>query len=212
MPKPSGLRAIFTIRREELPFALLMFGYFFLVITSFWILKPVKKTLFIGFYDENGLALLGVTLTVAQAELIAKVLNMVVAFVAAAVFSALSERLRRQQLTLAFCGFGQEQPAMNTDARRCSLRNRRTSLHFSRRILDSVFLLVVLSTFPVVLLFLFVRDMVLALHLSQGLALAMLIFGGAVLGRYAGGSPWRYGLGLGALGAGLIAAIVALGG
>ena len=30
---------------------------------------------------------------------------MVVAFVAVAVFSKLPERLRRQQLTLAFCGF-----------------------------------------------------------------------------------------------------------
>jgi len=105
MPKPTGLRAVFTIRREELPFALLMFGYFFLVITSFWILKPVKKTLFISFYDQNGLAILGTTLSAAQAELIAKVLNMVVAFVAVAAFSALSERLRRQQLTLVFSGF-----------------------------------------------------------------------------------------------------------
>ncbi len=105
MAKPTGLRAIFTIRREELPFALLMFGYFFLVITSFWVLKPVKKTLFISFYDQTGLALFGATLTAAQAEMIAKVLNMVVAFAAVAVFSALSERLRRQQLTLVFCGF-----------------------------------------------------------------------------------------------------------
>ena len=105
MEKPSGLRAVFTLRREELPFALLMFGYFFLVITSFWILKPVKKTLFIGFYDQSGLSLLGAHLDAAQAELIAKVLNMVVAFLAVVVFSALSERLRRQRLTLVFSGF-----------------------------------------------------------------------------------------------------------
>ena len=45
------------IRREELPLALLMFGYFFLVITTFWILKPLKKGLFIEFYDEQGFAL-----------------------------------------------------------------------------------------------------------------------------------------------------------
>ena len=105
MEKPRGLRAVFTLRREELPFALLMFGYFFLVITSFWILKPVKKSLFIGFYDQTGLALLGITLTAAQAELLAKVLNMVVAFLAVVVFSALSERLRRQRLTLVFSAF-----------------------------------------------------------------------------------------------------------
>jgi hypothetical protein len=34
----NPLRAVFDIRREELPLALLMFGYFFLVITS--LLRP----------------------------------------------------------------------------------------------------------------------------------------------------------------------------
>jgi AAA family ATP:ADP antiporter len=103
--KPKGLKAVFNLRREDLPFALLMFGYFFLVITSFWILKPVKKTIFITFYDQTGFDLLNLTLSAAQAELIAKVLNMVVAFVAVVVFSALSDRLRRQHLTYAFSGF-----------------------------------------------------------------------------------------------------------
>ena len=41
------LKANFDIRKSELPFALLMFSYFFLIITSFWILKPIKKSLFI---------------------------------------------------------------------------------------------------------------------------------------------------------------------
>jgi AAA family ATP:ADP antiporter len=105
MEKQSGLRAIFAFRREELPFALLMFGYFFLVITSFWILKPIKKTLFIEFYDTSGLHLLGTHLSGAQAELIAKVLNMGVAFAAVVAFTALASRLRRQQLTLVFSAF-----------------------------------------------------------------------------------------------------------
>ncbi len=43
------------IRPEELPLALLMFAYFFLVITTFWILKPLKKGLFIEFYDLSAL-------------------------------------------------------------------------------------------------------------------------------------------------------------
>ena len=81
--KQSPLRAIFAFRREELPFALLMFGYFFLVITSFWILKPVKKSTFIQFYHEGGFELLGTVMSGAQAEQLAKVLNMVVAMVAA---------------------------------------------------------------------------------------------------------------------------------
>ena len=90
------------IRREELPVALLMFGYFFLVISTFWILKPIKKPLFIGFYDQTGFQLGSWVLRAAQAELLAKVLNMVVAAVAVVVFTWLSRRLVRQQLTLAF--------------------------------------------------------------------------------------------------------------
>ncbi len=47
MKQDSPFKAIFDIRKSELPLALLMFSYFFLVITSFWILKPIKKSLFI---------------------------------------------------------------------------------------------------------------------------------------------------------------------
>ena len=46
----NPLKSFINIKREELPLSLLMFSYFFLVITSFWILKPLKKTLFITFY------------------------------------------------------------------------------------------------------------------------------------------------------------------
>ncbi len=98
-----------NIKREELPLALLMFLYFFLVITCFWILKPLKKSLFIRYYDSTGgvdvLSWSGFTswhLLGSQAELIAKVLNMVVAIAAVTAFTLLARRLRRQQLTLAF--------------------------------------------------------------------------------------------------------------
>lgn len=98
-------KAIMDVRRAELPFALMMASYFFLVITSFWILKPIKKTLFIQHYDESGLNLLGWFLNAPQAELLAKMLNMVVAFVAVVVFTLLARRFRRQQLTLMFSVF-----------------------------------------------------------------------------------------------------------
>jgi len=94
-----------NIRRDELPLSLLMFSYFFLVITSFWILKPLKKTLFIGFYKDNGFDLLSWHLNASQTELIAKVLNMAVAILAVAVFTWLARRFRRQQLTYLFSGF-----------------------------------------------------------------------------------------------------------
>jgi hypothetical protein len=53
MKPHNPLRAMFTVRRSELPLTLMMFIYFFLVITSFWILKPLKKALFIEFYDQQ---------------------------------------------------------------------------------------------------------------------------------------------------------------
>ena len=103
--RPSPLKAVLDIRRQELPLALSMFGYFFLVITTFWILKPLKKGLFIQFYDATGFTLFGAWFDASEAELLAKVANMVVAFVAVVVFTWLVRRFRRQQLTLIFSAF-----------------------------------------------------------------------------------------------------------
>lgn len=105
MKRESPFKAMFNIRKGELPLALLMFSYFFLVITSFWILKPIKKSLFIQFYEKVGFDLFAWHMSGPQAELLAKVLNMVVAFVAVAVFTWLARRFRRQQLTFIFTGF-----------------------------------------------------------------------------------------------------------
>ena len=63
-------RQIWHFRPEERLLSLLMFLYFFLVITSFWILKPLKKGLFIGYYDQTGFDLFAWHLSAAQAELI----------------------------------------------------------------------------------------------------------------------------------------------
>ncbi len=101
----NPFKAILDIRRHELPLALLMFSYFFLVITSFWILKPIKKALFIQYYDKTGFTALNWHMTASQAELLAKVLNMLVAIVAVIVFTWLSRHFRRQQLTYCFSAF-----------------------------------------------------------------------------------------------------------
>ncbi|MCZ7682092.1 MAG: MFS transporter [Sandaracinaceae bacterium] len=101
----SPLRAILDVRRGEWELALTMFGYFFLVITTFWILKPIKKAVFIRYYAETGLDLFGWHLIAPQAELIAKVANMAVAAVAVVVFSALSRKLHRERLTYVFGAF-----------------------------------------------------------------------------------------------------------
>jgi AAA family ATP:ADP antiporter len=103
--RQNPLKAIFDVRREELPIAILMSLYFFLVITSFWVLKPIKKSIFIGYYQaQNGFNLLSWPLAAAQAELIAKILNMVVA-AAVTVFTILTRRFVRQQLTSIFSIF-----------------------------------------------------------------------------------------------------------
>lgn len=104
-PRPSPLRAILDVKRGEWGLALSMFGYFFLVITTFWILKPLKKAVFVGHYEHSGLDLVGLHLNAPQAELIAKVANMGVAALAVVVFTALSRRLHRERLTLAFVAF-----------------------------------------------------------------------------------------------------------
>ena len=75
------------------------------MITSFWILKPIKKALFIEFYDQTGFDLFGWHMSGPQAELIAKVLNMGVAFVAVVVFTLLASRFRREQLAYIFTAF-----------------------------------------------------------------------------------------------------------
>ncbi|MBN1946030.1 MAG: hypothetical protein JW797_10160 [Bradymonadales bacterium] len=90
---------VLNIQRGEWRLSLLMCGYFFLVITSFWILKPLKKGLFIRYYDREGFDLLLWHFRAAQAEQLAKVLNIAVAFAAAFLFTLLARRFRRQQLT-----------------------------------------------------------------------------------------------------------------
>lgn len=75
-----------------------------------------------------------------------------------------------------------------------------------------VFLIVVLSTFPVVLPFMLLDDVRVALVISRALSLAMLFVGGFVLGRYAGLGAWRAGIGMTIIGVCLTIAIIALGG
>ena len=75
-----------------------------------------------------------------------------------------------------------------------------------------IFLLVVASTFPVVLPFVLMQDVATAKAVSRGIALAMLFFGGLALGRYAGYGSWKVGLMMAGLGTVIVIAINALGG
>lgn len=75
-----------------------------------------------------------------------------------------------------------------------------------------VFLLVFLSTLPVVLPFVFVPDLFTAMRISNGIAIALLFYCGWRLGRYTHGRPLRFGLALVLLGVVLVAITMALGG
>jgi hypothetical protein len=76
----------------------------------------------------------------------------------------------------------------------------------------AVFLLVFLSTFPVVLPFVFIADAALAKRVSAAVAIAMLYFCGYAWGRHAGMKAWRTGLAMVLLGIGVEAVVIALGG
>jgi hypothetical protein len=75
-----------------------------------------------------------------------------------------------------------------------------------------VFLLVFLSTFPVVLPFIFIHEVQLALRISNGIAIALLFGAGHMLARYAGLRPILIGINMVFIGAGLVALTIALGG
>jgi hypothetical protein len=75
-----------------------------------------------------------------------------------------------------------------------------------------VFLLVLLSTFPVVLPFVFIQDARLALHVSNGVAITLLFAGGLALARYAGLRPLVTGFFMVAIGVALVGLTIALGG
>lgn len=76
----------------------------------------------------------------------------------------------------------------------------------------AIFLLVVVSTIPVVLPFAFIDDVAMAKNVSRAIALTMLFAGGLALGRYAGYGSWKAGVLMAGLGTLLVGVIRALGG
>ena len=75
-----------------------------------------------------------------------------------------------------------------------------------------VFALVVFATFPVVVPFVLIGEPIIALRVSNALAPVTLFICGYLLGVYASGHRWRSGFGMAAIGAALVAVIIALGG
>lgn len=75
-----------------------------------------------------------------------------------------------------------------------------------------LFLLCFLSTFPVVIPFIFMREPIAALRVSNAVALVMMFLAGYSLGHYAEHRPWRMGLLMTFIGSVLVMITIALGG
>jgi hypothetical protein len=75
-----------------------------------------------------------------------------------------------------------------------------------------VFLLIFLSTFPVVIPFLFASDAKLAVRVSNGIGIVMLFITGYEFGRYAGRRPWLTGVAMVILGSVLVGITISVGG
>ena len=75
-----------------------------------------------------------------------------------------------------------------------------------------VFLLVFLSTFPVAIPFIFMRNTWGAMRVSNAVAIAMLFIAGVAYGRVVDRSPWLVGVFMVGLGSALVAVTMALGG
>lgn len=76
----------------------------------------------------------------------------------------------------------------------------------------AVFLVVVLSTLPVLVPFALMENPRHALRVSNGIAIVMLFLTGYAFGSYAGHRPWRMGISMVILGGALVAITISLGG
>ena len=75
-----------------------------------------------------------------------------------------------------------------------------------------VFLIVVLTTVPVILPFALIGNARVALRLSNAIAVVMLFLAGYVFGKYAGHRPWRMAMTMVGLGTALVAVTTFFGG
>jgi hypothetical protein len=75
-----------------------------------------------------------------------------------------------------------------------------------------IFLLVFLSTFPIAIPFAFIKDVRVALRISNGIAILLLFIGGWILARYSNYNKFRTGLYLALIGIGMVFLTISLGG
>ena len=76
--------------------------FFFLVMATFWALKPMKRGLLISYHQEHALEFWGAHLGGAQAEQLAKAVNVFAALLLAIIFGYLSRRLAPSRIVAVF--------------------------------------------------------------------------------------------------------------
>lgn len=96
---------LLSMQQRDRMFSLYMFASFFLIVTTYWIFKPLKKALFIGYYKLHEFSFLGQTVDAAQVELLAKEANILVAFFAMVAYTLLARRYKREHYTLIVSSF-----------------------------------------------------------------------------------------------------------
>ncbi|MDP2110314.1 MAG: hypothetical protein Q8N48_13380 [Thiobacillus sp.] len=102
-PLLLAVAGIFTVQISRVPvghrrYTAAMTLYFFLLIVAFWIMKPIKKALFVGYYKTHG----GFNgLEPAQMELLAKETNILLALVMALILVWLRRRFVARGFGLA---------------------------------------------------------------------------------------------------------------
>ena len=90
---------------KKIAFTGVMFVYISLVLTIFWILKPLKKSLFIGQYDGDAtFKLVSMEMLGSHAELLAKGMNLVIAFLLVVFLTMVTRLAKRQVLTYTCMG------------------------------------------------------------------------------------------------------------
>jgi AAA family ATP:ADP antiporter len=103
------IRYVGQLRANERRHATFMFCYLFLITTVYWLIKPIKKALLVGYYQSAGWTIGVWHLNAAQVELVAKAINLFLALGAAVCFARLAAHVKRERLALSvilFFGIG----------------------------------------------------------------------------------------------------------
>ena len=91
-----------------------------------------------------------------------------------------------------------------------ALQVRLTTRHLKKSLM--IFLLMFISTFPIVIPFIFIRDTQLALRISNMIAIVLIFLCGWSLAKYVGSNKWLMSFGMTLVGVVLVLITIALGG